>query len=279
MVAAASINAPQGDTLAVQQSASTIEASGGGVQAVYNIPTPYIRSTAASIDVVYRWTAQEIQTTQSYTLAVVRGTISNPALRSWYYTLDGHDFYVLKLGTKFKTLVYDLETGKWSYFNTAGQSAWRASIGMNWRSSGSIGGVYGSNVVVGDDSTGILWVLDPTYGLDDNLEDDQPAGTFERIATGQMVQRGRQHSPVYSVDLTASTGSPAQSDMTISLSYSDDNGNSYVVADDVKTAITGDYNQDITWYSLGLIKYPGRLFRLTDDGAVARIDSLDVNLE
>jgi hypothetical protein len=33
----------------------------------------------------------------------------------------------------------------------------------------------------------------------------------------------------------------------------------------------------LSWYSLGQIQAPGRLFRITDDGAVARIDGMEMN--
>lgn len=277
MVAAVQVRAPQADALVVQNSSTTIRATGGAALAVYNIPTPRLKTSQANVSVVYRWTAQSMKVTQAFALAVVRGTISNPTMRSWCFTLDGHDFWVLKLGTSFKTLVFDLTTGQWAHWATEGSTGWRASLGFNWRSSDNIAAIYGSNVVVGDDSAGALWVLDPEYAFDDSLFVGEEPSTFTRVATGQVPATGRNYQPVYSVNLSASFGSPASETSTVTLTYSDDQGNTYTTADAPIISELGNYDQEFTWRSLGVFRSPGRLFKITDDGAFARIDSMDVN--
>ena len=92
-----------------------------------------------------------------------------------------------------------------------------------------------------------------------------------------MTVRGRNAIPVYSVDLTASLGDPSLENNTVTLEYSDDQGHTYLTADEPHVAEAGNYAQEFSWHSLGQVRAPGRLFRLTDDGAFARIDSLDVN--
>lgn len=244
--------------------------------AVFAYPAENINVTFGGQNVVYNRVSQNMRATSGTVLAVVRGVVDNPKLRAWTYSLDGHDFYVLKLGTEGKTLIFDLTTGQWSSWTTKGRKNWRASVGMNWRSSGPIAHMYGSNVVVGDDSFGVLWVLDPLSGVDQDplTEKEQD---FERVATGQMVIRARNAEPIYSVYLNASRGEPALKANEVTLEYSDDQGRTYVPAIPSQSVIEGDYNQEIVWRSLGQVRAPGRLFRIRDNGSFARIEDLTVN--
>lgn len=243
----------------------------------YNVPADSIRAAFAGVTIPYRRIAQELDVTQANAMVVSRGKIDNPKVIAWGYTMDGHDMYVLKLGTDGKTLVYDISTGQWAWWSSGETLRWRASCGMNWASSGQLPQQYGSNVVVGDDSAGILWILNPLKGLDDTLIDNTDEATFPRVATGQMITRDRNFLQVFSVNLTASLGDPSLTDNTVTLEYSDDQGHSYVTADEPQVAYSSNYDQDFMWLSLGLVRSPGRIFRITDNGAFARIDGLDVN--
>ncbi len=277
MVFTPDINAPQGVFMVPIRAVTTdINAPQAQFMVPYNVPADSIKGTFAGINVPYTRIAQGIDVTQANVMVVGRGKIDNPKLISWGYTMDGHDMYVLKLGTEGKTLDYDISTDQWAWWSSIDVQRWRASCGMNWPSSGNIPSTYGSNVIVGDDSYGVLWVLDPEKGLDDTLLSDDEA-TFPRVATGQMITRDRNFLPVFSVDLTASQGEPALTDNLVTLEYSDDQGNSYVTADEPLVVELGNYDQEFMWMSLGLIRAPGRIFRITDNGSFARIDGLDVN--
>lgn len=277
MVTAARIDAPQaGIFLVGKQKAVSLKVPELAAITIYNKPTANIRVTYGAENIVYRRIAQNMPTTQAQVLAVVRGTVDNPKLASWAFTLDGHDIWVLKLGTDMKTLVFDISTGQWAWWSSPTTDHWRLNTGFNWKSSGNLPFQYGSNVIVGDDSYGVLWVLNPNQGVDDDIL-DVTQSTFSRIATGQMTARDRQFTPIYSVALTASLGEPAVTPNSVTLRYSDDQGRTFVVADDIKTAVAGDYYQDFEWRSLGVLTSPGRLFQIEDDGAFARIDGLDVN--
>ncbi len=277
MAATPNIQAPEASVLVVmRQSAHAEWVPEGQVLAAYNVPSDAVAATQASFMSPYRRTSQSLKGTQSFVAAVVKGRIDNPKLRAWTYTLDGHDYYVLKLGTQGKTLVLDLSTGQWSWWSTADEPRWRASIGLNWKSSSTIPINYGSNIVVGDDSFGALWVLDPLQGLDDDPLEDKK-NTFPRVATGQMTTNDRIFIPIYKVNLRASLGKPELVANTVTLKYSDDQGNTYITADEPQVSLAGNYEQEFTWLSLGQVQSPGRLFQITDDGAFARIDSMDVN--
>ena len=257
-----------------------VNAPQGRAYAVYNVPSRLISATAGFVSLPY---AQRSQVTASNlrVSCVVKGEVSNPHLKAWTFTLDGHDFYVLRLGTTGKTLVYDLSTQTWSWWSSGSSVRWRANTGLNWYASGSVPGTNGSNVVVGDDSSGVLWVLNPLQGTDDPLTDGVGQTPFIRVATGQVPTEGREKPPMYQVYLTGSNGYPSLTANYIDLSYSDDQGYTYRSAG-IKTVVTGDYEQEFAWRSLGLagsrtrMGSLGRLIKITDNGAMARIDNLDV---
>lgn len=246
------------------------------VYASINFPTAQLRTTQARTYVATT-SGMTLRTTQARVYAAVRGRIQNPRLRAWTYTLDGHDFYVLRIGDE-ETFVFDLTTEQWSRFTSQDFEFWRPNYGANWRDAMKAANTYGSTVLVGDDTFGLLWFLDPDQGYDEHpdasIDVDLP---FPRAATGQMIARGRQYIGCYAVWLTASGGFPAYPNATVTLSYSDDAGNNYNSAGPI-TVESGNYNQDLVWYSLGKYTYPGRLYRIEDDGALARIDSMDVDI-
>lgn len=278
MATTPSIDAPQAGVLSVQgQVTPALNAPQLQAMVAYNVPSDSINATYAGEDIVYTRIAQELPATSAGVLAVYRGQIDNPHLKSWAYTLDGHDNFVLKLGTDGKTLVFDISTKQWSWWASPDSERWRPLTGMNWYSAGQIPFFYGSNVIVGDDSYGILWVLSPEKGQDDDLLEDDIEVPFERIATGQMVTRARTFDPVYSVYLTADLGSPKLTANTVSLEYSDDQGHTYITADQPQVSVQGNYAQEFAWRSMGRTRAPGRLFRITDNGAFSRIDGMNVN--
>lgn len=274
MVAAVGVQVSQDRTLAAVGPTPDVQLSQAYTLAVYNFPSAAVQTAQANtLGVVV--TSNSIQVSQARTLAVVKGRPYNPKLRAWTFNLDGHPFYVLRLAEN-KTLIYDLATKQWAWWSSDNQEHWTASIGMNWRTPGANADVYGSNVVAGDDSWGVLWILDPLAGYDEAAL-DAATTRFDRVAEAQMITRGRGPGlPCYEVYLTASGGSPALPASSVTLSYSDDVGHTYVNAGAI-TVNPGDYNQEFAWRSLGMIDPPGRIFRIADDGALARIDGLDIN--
>lgn len=254
------INAPQADAAVV-----------------YNIPSLSVRTTQAAIDFVYRKVTTSLAVTEAGAYVVVLGTVNNPKLRAWNYTLDGHDFYVLRLGSSGKTLIYDNSTGMWSWYTSGQDVKWRVNTGMNWPSSGSIPSLKGTNIVCGDDTTGTLWILDSETAYDEGDPGDSTQYPFPRVVSAQLPTRDRDAQPVYSVNLTASFGDPGFSPNTVSLSYSDDMGHTYQTADTPLMEITGAYNLEFQWRSMGQYSSPGRLFQIADNGTFRRIDDMSVN--
>lgn len=193
--------------------------------------------------------------------------------------LDGHEMYAIRLGDD-ETLLYDLTTGSWSSWDSPGQDTWRANAALNWV------GVLGSgaenapttNVILGDDKFGILWMLNPEAGQDDGPFDGDTAQPFTRAVTGGIPIRGRPSPRCNAVYLTASIGDLDMVNTSIQLRYSDDNGRTYITAG---TSIVqpGLYTTELRWRSLGMMKAPGRIFEFIDSGATVRLDGADARLD
>lgn len=292
------IRVTQSEVLAETTPSIDIRATQAELLAAINFPTAQVRVTQSDVlasikfpadalrvtqaeGMVYAQPALSIRVTQTEVLAYVRGRIQNPRLRAWTFSLDGHDFYVLRLGMDL-TLVYDLYSEQWVDWDAFNETYWPVNLGINW-----IGGTeildstkqsYGSNVLIGDDTYGLLWFLNPEQPYDQHPEVANAVQEifFERVLQGQVVQTGRGVQPCYVVWLTTNMGTPGYVGAGVKLEISDDAGKTY---DDMGTVTvtTGVNDPELSWYSLGQVEAPGRLFRITDDGAVARIDNMEMN--
>lgn len=217
------------------------------------------------------------QVSQLVVRALVRGHVENPRIRAWTFTLDGHDFYVLRLGDLL-TLVYDVYSEQWMDWQDFTHNYWRPNIGTTWNGAAALAHTYGSSIIAGDDTWGLLWFLDPEQPYDEHPDISDPVQQlyFERITMGQVPVRGRENMPCYAAWLTTDMGAPAYVGAGVKLETSDDGG---VTFDDMGTVeiTTGANYPELSWESLGQIEAPGRLFKLTDDGAIMRIDGLEMN--
>lgn len=217
-----------------------------------------------------------IHVSQAFTLAAARGRVTNFHMRAWTFSMDGHDFYVITLG-EYGTLVYDTTTGQWVDWESPNRDVvtWRAQCGLNWYSPTNT--AYNSEVVAGDDLTGMLWYLDPDQAYDggDSIGSSLDAvNKFTRTLIGGIPARGRGNTSTNFVFMTGSLGNPVMGSQVL-LRTSDDLGKNWV--DNGYITVTTDPTQDITWYSLGSFGAPGRIFELSDDGAFARVDTLETD--
>lgn len=201
-----------------------------------------------------------------------------PVIQVWTATIDGHDFYFLNLGTADtpETLVYDTHAEEWYNWGTGTSRLWRAHTGCNWIGGRGLVPTW-SDVVVGDDTNGAIYFLSP----DDDYDDDATDGaatprTFTREATGQVVVKpGYKAVPCFGVHLFGSIGSGPADGLTVMLETSDDRGFTYDSQGSV-TLDAADYTARADWLSLGSMVAPGRLFRVTDTGALKRVDGLEM---
>ena len=216
-------------------------------------------------------TALAKTTTETSLLAMLvayrTGSIENLEARTWEFTLDGHTFYVLTLGEQ-GTFVYDFSTRQWAQWITGGLNTWNMEIGTTWK------GV----VVAADQSNPIIWQLTPSSFIDDGFK------TMKRVVTGGLFVRQRQVVPNYAFRITASVGSPEFATTIpatvpeVALEFSDDQGKTFTGAGAL-TLVMDDQEQELAWMSLGAIKAPLRVFRVTDIGGIASIYGADAEVE
>lgn len=217
-----------------------------------------------------------VQAAQLSAHVVAKGKTQSPFSAAWSFTLDGHEYYVLQLPTQI-TLVLDLATNKWYVWGNGQTDQWRARYGLNWTQANTLSYQHGSDIVVGDDSTGTLYFLDPDYPVDDAAYNTYPVEPFQRVVYGQTPIRGFDAIPCFGVTISGSLGYVDDPTLTtIYLATSDDQGNTFQdhYSQDM---VLGQYNQRLYWGSLGSMIAPGRLYKITDYGGLHRIDGLDMD--
>lgn len=186
--------------------------------------------------------------------------------RAWTFALDGHTFYVITLGEQ-GTYVYDQTTQQWARWQTQGFSSWNMEIGTTWR----------GDVIAADRDNPIIWRLNPDSFIDNDFK------AQIRKVTGGLAMRQRAFIANYSFSLTASLGTPdvpltAPITLpTVKLSFSDDQGKTFTDAETL-TLTLDDFTQRLDWRSLGTMQAPQRIFKITDTGAIARIDGADAEV-
>jgi hypothetical protein len=199
-------------------------------------------------------------------------------IASFAFSLDGHDFYVLRLGGN-QTLVYDLTTGSWASWDSQGRNVWQANSGFNWAAVlGSLDpNAPATNVILGDDTFSTLWTLTTDLAADEGPFPNDILRNFSRAITGGIPLRSRVSPRCNAVTLTASIGDPNMVATAIQLRVSDNNGATYRSAGLV-TVLPEEFNKEVRWRSLGLMRAPGRLFEIVDSGTTVRIDGLDADI-
>ncbi len=262
--AAATQLALQGAT----QGQGIVAATQIGAQAAFSPPsTLAVRQSKSSVQAPYLGQPIPAASQLAVQVAYKTGSVENLNLRAWTFALDGHTFYVVTLGEE-GTYVYDLDTGQWAQWQTAGLSGWNMEQGIIWN----------NRVVAGDQSNPTIWELDPESFLDDGFK------TQTRVVTGGLSTRLRNFPPVFEFRITASLAEPDVANTapatqpTVSLRFSDDKGKTYTQAEQDIVIDTTQLRQEISWRSLGVMNSPFRVFEVTDVGAVATIYGADVDV-
>lgn len=168
----------------------------------------------------------------------------------------------------------------WYVWGTRDSNLWKAYNGTNWDGGNRLGSAYNSNIVVGDDGNGSLYFLDPEADQDDSssVGSESPQNFLRKISL-QYPMKGYSFVRCYGLELLGSIGETGDGvDTTVTLTYSDDRGNSYS-ADNVVTVAQDDLDSRVFWPSLGSMKSPGRVFQIKDYGALKRIDSVTMIAE
>jgi hypothetical protein len=255
-----------------------VRMSEGRTLGAIGFPTPHLRASEARALAAARVNGP-MNVSEARVLAAVKGRIANPRVRAWTFTLDGEDFYILRLGDT-KTLVYGNASKEWVEWKNDTAPMWAVNIGTTWIGGQSLAHQYGSNIVVGDDSWGLLWFLNPLQPYDNHPDPSNKIKQlpYTRMVTGQVVVRGREAVPCNTIFMTGDNYGITVTDFTpaVTLQISDDQGKTFFDHDTI--TLTPDTTElPYEWYSMGSITQPGRLFRIVDNGVFARIDSMNMN--
>lgn len=250
-----------------------------GAEVALTFPTPFLFSETVGAEVTTNFLALQEQISLIGVEVVGKGRIADPRLRIWTASLDQHDWVFLRLGDH-ETLVYDTYSKHWYVWGDSDLEYWKANVGINWIGGQALALQYGSNIVVGDDNRGILWFMDPELPYDQAHDPALEVQEIpnQRIVQGQISLTGRQVFPVFSAFLSADMGNPAFVGSSVELFTSKDAGETFDSHGSISVTVD-KFSPELTWYSLGSFFAPGCLFKIIDDGAIARIDSLDVNDE
>uniref|UniRef100_A0A6M3IR80 Putative capsid protein n=1 Tax=viral metagenome TaxID=1070528 RepID=A0A6M3IR80_9ZZZZ len=191
--------------------------------------------------------AVRISTTQvEYQLAQY-DTVSDAI--GYFYTQEGHVFYVLTFPTEGKTWAYDFMTKMWHT---------RARANDDYRSRANVCILFGDKHIVGDYENGKLYY----YDLDKYTENGE---MMRRIRAAQAVHQDRKllfHTR-FEIEFEAGTGlvSGTGSDPMATLQWSDDGGHVWGNEHSVSIGKIGEYSQRAVWRRLGRSR--DRIYKVT----------------
>lgn len=185
-------------------------------------------------------------------------------MRAFNFALDGHTIYVIRaayLGTYY----YDVEHQHIGRFKTYEQETWQAHLGCQ---------VSGNKVIMGDDSSGILWKFDPEASNDNGV-------VMEREIVGGVPLVGQPLSNrSFQIQVASGWGqiTGTATDPKVFMCFSDDGGELFTSWFEEFLGKQGRYRTTVVWWQLGRMRAPGRIYRIrcTDD-ALFRISFARVN--
>jgi hypothetical protein len=277
MAVTPTIFSSQGVVLGFADLATDAQVSQAFVLALVNRPTDFIEASQ-SLVLAHVDRVGPVRVSQAHVFAYVLGRPTFRRARAWAFTMDNHDFYVLRIG-EVETLIFDLTTGQWAIWKTENRTTWRAHLGTNWLGLSRFNYFGGAEtqVVAGDDTYGVLWTLAPNIGVDDPPLSTQEPQEFERVVTAGIPMFMRNSPRQNTLFLTVQTGDPLPAGADITLFLSDDQGNTFYDAGTV-TLEAGNFGQEVMWRSLGLIRQPGRIMEFRDKGAATAYYALNTRV-
>jgi hypothetical protein len=180
-----------------------------------------------------------------------------PLVKAWAFTFDGHVFYVLSTVAG-RTLICDLTTGQWHTWKTGESPFWNMYRGIMW----------GGRPIAADETSNEIWMVDPSSELDEGEHE------IARTVTGYQPVRGTHSRRQGSMRLTARRGVMGGEDLVVRMRFSDDAGSSWSPYYDIDLD-PDSYSTRMEWRSLGRLRAPGRIWEITDEGGLVRIDGAD----
>ena len=228
--------------------------TGGEVASRLRVQYANVVLTTAGINTV----AARVQHTNVIAVCAVGVIPPLPeTLSSFAYNLDGHYNYGIHV-EGYGTYVLDRTTGQWSQYASGDLELWNARYHEKWGDK-----FYASSLL---DST--LLEIDPDAILDDSFRSNQ------FTVTGRVESQSRRYIKNPEAQLFGSVGLRGGA---INLSFSDDEGDTFSPTRTVSVA-PGARDANVMFYDLGSVRAPGRVFKITDEGTLRRIQSLKVIL-
>jgi hypothetical protein len=181
-------------------------------------------------------------------------------IRCWVFLSNRCDFYVIT--TDQITLVYNITKNSWARWNTYLLDNWLAHLGLQEQ----------DNVYAGSSIDNRIWILDTNEIDDNNL-------LIVCEVSGFVPLQGKQE-PCASVNIRANVGWSTSYTVPglLEIKWSDDGGFTFSNPRQMSMGVKAEYNKDLTFRSLGLLKRPGRLFVLSFSGLVGfRVDYATMN--
>lgn len=243
-----------------------VRVSSSTMQVVVQTPTSRARVGHGAAQIVVRVADNgAIAKVTSGSLNVVwsKNAPSGIRQRSWTFDFDGHNFYVLDLGS-FGALVYDTLTGQWTKFVTEGfNGGWNFKNGFDW--------LDGKMVVGGHDGNGTLLRMTPQSYLDEGW---RPV-VYE--VRGILPLGGTKFFRQYSLRMIGSSGVLADDvSPVMKMQFSDDRGETW--SPEYTIELTPNTRQRIEFRSLGAFTAPGRIFRIYDQGGIQFLAAVEADI-
>lgn len=179
---------------------------------------------------------------------------------SWTFVLDGHRFWVVPLGPE-GDWAYDTTTKQWCQLDTQGFPGLNFTHGVMW----------GLRIFGGDVLYPFLYELDPTQ------PDDEGWRPVQHVVTGALSTRSPNMIGVANFRITGSVGALSDISTDVNLTFSDDNGRSWVGPFVISLA-QGETDKPLVWPALGSFAAPGRVFQIEDQGGMLSLYGADASL-
>lgn len=234
------------------------------VLAAYAPPQAHLSKAAqAQLLVAYADVEANVRSRSSQgALLIAYGTGVPHSTRSdsWTFVMDGHRFWVVPLGPE-GDWAYDVTTKQWCKLYTQGFSGLNFTHGVMW----------GLRVVGSD-------LLYPTlYEMAVAYPDDEGWRPVMHVVTGGLATRSTNMVGVANFRFTATPGVLNDASTAVNLSFSDDNGKTWITAESIAVA-QGKHDTELIWNALGSFNSPGRIFQVSDQGGMLSIYGADAAL-
>jgi hypothetical protein len=179
--------------------------------------------------------------------------------KAWSFHFDGHFFYALTLEGQ-GTFIYDATTQQWGRWITFPTTLWNLVQGAQW----------------GVRTIGIDWDGGEISELRADVTTDPGEEPIVSVVTGVYPHRARNVARNSYARVYGSALPSVVEDPSVVLSVSDDNGATWT---DFTKELGASPSQELYFQSLGRVGSPGRVFSLSDTGALVRIDGLYAQID